>query len=266
MKDRDHELEVSALGALPIINAYFAKLALDKILDRYVPSNDRRLRMPHAQVLLLLLRNIIIRRRPLYSLREWSQTYSAAALGIDGIEPDALTDDRAGRALDALFDADRASFLTELITRAIRTFEIDVERFHNDSTSITFSGEYAAALGRTIRGKRALRVTWGHNKDHRPDLKQLLWNLTVSSDGAVPVHYRVHDGNTSDDPTHIETWNTLRRLAGRPDFIYVADCKLCTKTNMDHIESNGGRFVTVLPRSRREDAWFREQQSAMSRA
>jgi hypothetical protein len=31
-------------------------------------------------------------------------------------------------------------------------------------------------------------ITWGHNKDHRPDLKQLLFTLTVSSDGAVPVY------------------------------------------------------------------------------
>ena len=29
-------------------------------------------------------------------------------------------------------------------------------------------------------------ITWGHNKDHRPDLKQLLYILTVSDDGGVP--------------------------------------------------------------------------------
>jgi hypothetical protein len=36
-----------------------------------------------------------------------------------------------------------------------------------------------------------LAITFGHNKDHRPDLKQLLFILTVSEDGGVPLHYRL---------------------------------------------------------------------------
>jgi len=35
-------------------------------------------------------------------------------------------------------------------------------------------------------------------KDHRPDLKQLVWILTVTADRAVPIAHRVLDGNTSD--------------------------------------------------------------------
>ena len=41
------------------------------------------------------------------------------------------------------------------------------------------------------------------------------------------------DGNTSDSRTHIETWSALRALAGRADFLYVADSKLCSRENMD---------------------------------
>jgi len=97
----------------------------------------------------------------------------------------------------------------------------------------------------------------GYNKDHRPDLKQLLWILTVSADGAVPIAYRTEDGNQTDDQTHIATWDGLVRLLGRTDFLYVADSKLCTKDAMDHIARNHGRFVTVLPRTRSEDGDFR---------
>ena len=46
-------------------------------------------------------------------------------------------------------------------------------------------------------------IAFGHNKDHRPDLKQLVYSLAVTADGAVPVHYKTYDGNTSDDKTHI---------------------------------------------------------------
>lgn len=41
---------------------------------------------------------------------------------------------------------------------------------------------------------------------------------------------------------------------GTPAFSYVADCKLATRDNMDHIAGRGGRFLTILPRTRREDA------------
>ena len=80
----------------------------------------------------------------------------------------------------------------------------------------------------------------------------------MSADGAVPIACRVADGNTEDSTTHVATWNELVRLVGRNDFLYVADCKLATRDAMDHIEAGGGRFVTVLPRSRREDTWFRD--------
>jgi len=56
----------------------------------------------------------------------------------------------------------------------------------------------------------------------------------------------------------LETWTTLRTVAGRTDFLYVADSKLCSHDNLSFIDRAGGRFVTVLPRSRREDNHFRK--------
>jgi transposase len=47
-------------------------------------------------------------------------------------------------------------------------------------------------------------------------------------------------------------------LSGRADFTYVADCKLCSRKSLEHIAKQNGRFITVLPRNRREDKWFRK--------
>jgi len=47
-------------------------------------------------------------------------------------------------------------------------------------------------------------------------------------------------------------------LIGKKSFLYVADSKLCSWAAMDHIHSRGGRFVTVLPHTRTEDATFRD--------
>lgn len=103
------------------------------------------------------------------------------------------------------------------------------------------------------------QITHGHNKDHRPDLKQLVFGLNVTNDGAVPLLHHIFSGNRTDDSVHVPNLDDLRSLLGPAGFIYVADSKLCTKGNLKHVVSQGGEFVTVMPRSRAEDRAFRDQ-------
>jgi transposase len=245
------------LGALPVINHFIARLGLESLLERFVPTPDRRTRISHARSLGVLLRSILVERVALYRQQEQVSLYDAEAFGLGGDDPSILSDDRVGRALDRLFDADRQALLTQVTLALGRRFDVSFERFHNDSTTVRFCGQYEDANGRSIRGKKAPYITYGVSKDHRPDLKQLLLVLTTSDDGHVPVGFRVMDGNVNDTRTHIETWEGLRRIAGRADFLYVADSKLCAFEPLDHIDRQGGRLITVLPRSRGEDGDFR---------
>lgn len=254
----DFALLSRTLGGLPIINAVWDRLALPGLLAGALPDQDARIKLAPATVIRLVVSNLMLGRQPLYGLGEWAADYDPALLGLDGVADLAvLNDDRVGRALEALFDADRASLLTAVVLRAIGKFAVDTSQLHNDSTSISVHGAYHDAVGTVRGGKTTPVITFGHSKDHRPDLKQLVWILTVSSDGAVPLAYRLADGNTSDDPTHVPTWDGLVALLGRVDFLYVADSKLCSREAMGHIAGRGGRFVTVLPRTRAEDGVFR---------
>ena len=188
---------------------------------------------------------------------EWAAPYEASLFGLKVGDLGALNDDRVGRMLDRLFDCDRASLITEVVVKVIRQFDIDLSQLHNDSTTVTFHGAYRDATGAPRGGQPTPAIVHGFNKDHRPDLKQLLYILTISADGAVPIAYRVADGNTTDDVTHIETWDSLVELVGSPGFTYVAGSKLCSAEAMNHIAKNHGRFVTVIPQGRKEDTWFR---------
>ncbi len=169
-----------------------------------------------------------------------------------------VNDDRVGRALEPLFDADRASLLTAVILSAVERFGVDTRELHNDSTAVSVQGVYRAATGTPRGGKPTPVITFGHSKDHRPNLKQLVGIVTVAADRAVPVAYRLADGNTPDDPTHVPTGEHVVALLGRTDYLYIADSKLASGTAMAHIAARGGRFVTVLPRRRGEDRWFRD--------
>ena len=248
-------LDSRIVAGLPLVNSILDRLQVDGLLDMALPSSAK---LDHSKALGVLLRNIILTdRQPIYTHAEWSTHVEPGLIGLEDGEAGLLNDDRVGRALDRLFDADRAAMMTEVVLHVVKEFQVELDRLHNDSTTLTLSGEYREADGSIMRGKPTLFATYGHNKDHRPDLKQLLFVLTISSDGAVPIHYRAMDGNVNDSSTHIDTWDTLCKIAGRPDFLYVADCKLCSKATLAHIDKQKGRFITVLPRNRREDRWFR---------
>jgi transposase len=264
------ELDSRALGALPIVERFLERIGLAAVLGRYLAPVDRRVALAPAVAIGLLVRNLCLAREPLYGLAEWAQRFDAGLLGLGAGEAELLNDDRVGRALDQLFDCDRASLLLELMLGVIGEFEVDCSQLHNDSTSISLHGAYEAADGRPRGDKPTVVAARGHSKDHRPDLKQLVLTLTVAADGAVPIAHRLLDGDTNDAQTHIATWQGLVKLTGRVDFLYVADSKLATREQMAHIAGRGGRFVSVLPKSRAEYgrlcAWIRASEPEWTEA
>lgn len=250
-------LKTQRLGPLPIINHFISRLKLEGVLERFVPTNDKRVRLAYAKGLGVLLRSILVERDPIYRQQETVSTYAPEEFGLSNELVRHIGDDAIGRSLERLFDADRGTLLTELVVSMADVFELSFDELHNDSTSIRFCGQYRDAKGRSIRGKLAPFITYGYSKDHRPDLKQLLFIITTSADGSVPVQFRCEAGNCNDSRTHEETWDALREITGQTGFLYVADSKLCNGEALDHIDSKDGRLVCVIPRNRHEDGEFR---------
>ena len=257
-KGRRKTLRSYRVGALPIINHFLHRMRLEEVLKRFLPG-DPRSDLATYRTVLVMVRNILHAREPIYGVGAWAAQFAPDLLNLFPDEVEMLNDDRAGRALDQTFDA-LATEMTITVTRqVIREFDIAMDELHNDSTSISVYGAYEQAEEEeVVRGQKTLAITYGHSKDHRPDLKQLLFILTISDDGGVPIFFTSASGNTTDDTTHRQTWDMLCELSGRTDFLYVADCKLASSDNLAHIALRG-RFITVLPRSRKEDKQFRQR-------
>lgn len=247
-----------SVGALPILNRVIDRARIEEFLRKSV-HEDKRCTISPVTGALILLKNYLLSREPIYGICEWAEQHVPELLGVSAEQVTSLNDDRVGRCLDRLFEADCPALVLELTRHVVEEFDLDLSEIHNDSTTITFSGAYNGASQESrIKGKTAPAITWGHNKDHRSDLKQLLYNLTVSADGAVPVIFGVENGNVTDDKTHVGTWEFLCKIIGGPDFLYVADSKLATHANMTYLANRGGRFISVLPRTRSEDRAFRK--------
>jgi transposase len=243
-------LSLHLVGPHPIIRHFLGRMNFWQIVSSCLGS-PRAMSPDHAQTLSALIQNILLSPSPLYRIGEWSRPISPDALGFAPDEKRSLNDDRVARTLDALVTSSARSLFFRLALRVIKEFELDTARVHQDTTTITFHGEYRAS-------HTPPRITHGYNKDHRPDLKQLVFGINVTADGAVPISHEVYNGNRTDDTIHQSNVDHLRTLLGRDDFIYVADGKLCTGKNLEHIVDYGGLFVTVLPRTRTEDKQFRQ--------
>ena len=238
------ETRFKQVDVLPMVKHFMDELDLFNLFTKYVPADARSL-ADHAESLCILTANIICENKPLYKVQEWLSKYS------DGLVPDPVAtnlfnDDRLAKALSALFRSDRHSLMTEASANAISVHKLLTDEIHNDSTTVTFIGKYDTPDPEAVKFKH------GHNKDFRPDCKQIVFGLNITADGHVPLSYQLFDGNTSDDVTHIPNWNALRTLLAKEEFIYVADCKLCSHQNLLHISGNGGFFITIVPKDRKE--------------
>ena len=248
---KQFETRFKQVNVLPMVKHFMDALDLFSLFKKYAPVALDSL-ADHAESLCILTANIICDNKPLYKVKEWLSNYSDGIVD-EPLEANLFNDDRLARALSALFDADRHSLMTEVSCNAIRVHGLLTDEIHNDSTSITFIGDYKNP------DPAAVKLKHGHNKDFRPDCKQVVFGLNITSDGHVPLSYKLFDGNTNDDVTHIPNWNGLRTLLEKEDFIYVADCKLCSHKNLTHIAQNNGFFITIVPKDRKEVKQFLKQ-------
>lgn len=245
MQAKSFDLRSRQLGCVPIISRFLDVMRLREELVVVLKNSG------YADALIILLKNILINRNALYAVRDWAGQFGLY-LGKD-IE---IGDDRLGRALERLFATDRATLQTRIVLTVVKAFDVKMDQIHGDTTSISFSGSYSG------QDKDAVQLKRGHSKDHRPDLKQIVYSLCVSRDGAVPIHFKTYDGNRTDDTLQWETWSSLRTLLQTPQFTFVGDSKLCVRETLLKIDREHGRFVTMVPDTRREVGEFEKEVEA----
>ena len=127
---------------MPIIVHFIERLGISNTFKNAINCGTNGNKIEPYECLILILMNLIQGRKPLYALKEWAAEFAPQILPIRDDQIECLNDDRIGRSLDKLFDADRASLQTNVVLRAIKEFGINVDQLHNDSTTITFTGKY----------------------------------------------------------------------------------------------------------------------------
>ncbi len=141
------------------------------------------------------------------------------------------------------FEAGPTKIYSQIVQNAIRGFSIDTSVGHYDTTSVSLSGNYEMA-------SPLFKITYGHSKDKRPDLKQFMVSM-LCVDRDIPIMGKTEDGNASDKKLNttilgeVSAYMKKNGLALEA-FVYVADSAMVTSENLSKA-GDDIRFVTRLP-------------------
>ena len=141
----------------------------------------------------------------------------------------ALNEYRAGRVLDALWNAGPQKVFSAVCQGIIQQYALDISRIHLDSTSKSF---YGAFMEQPDEGVPQLKR--GHSKDHRPDLVQLLLGIGTTREGVL-VSGDVDSGNTNDMRANGYWITQVRNQLGLDAYtflLYIADSAAVTEENL----------------------------------
>ena len=75
-------LRTDRLGPLPLVNQVLERLGLEALVRRHVPTEDRRVQLPYATGLGVLLRSILVEREPIYRQQETVGTFEIGRVHV----------------------------------------------------------------------------------------------------------------------------------------------------------------------------------------
>jgi transposase len=252
---------VHPVAHLPLVLGVLRRLEVATVIDRLLPSSPAHVLSSGRGVEALVLA-ILDGHHALYKVGARLEERGLLPLLQEGLGRASLHDYRLGQILDALFAANLNSVFGAVALKALEVYAIPTPWLHQDTTTIALYGAYEDEP----KTPEAPRPAYGHSKDGRDDLKQVLLSLGVSGDGGLPMRMGIRDGNTSDStetPVAIEECLALG-LDGVMGL--VADSKAyCKRTLGLCLEKRVG-LITLVPRTcaiRQElEAWG-QQQSAL---
>jgi transposase len=219
-----------SLGGVWLLDGLWRQLGIDTALRSLL--GPRRFSTDVERVLFALVANRALDPCSKLAATEWAGL-DVAIPGLEG-----FTDDQAYRAMDLLVQADATAGVQEAVffaTANLLNLTVDVLLF--DTTSTYFETEHPDADSDAAPGFRR----YGHSKDHRGDLPQIVIGLAVTPEG-LPVRCWCWPGNTSDVTVLPEVRDGMRDWKlGR--VITVVDRGFSSNANLDYLRKGGGHWI-----------------------
>jgi transposase len=184
---------LSPVAHLPLVLGVLRKLQVAPLIDTLIPPNPAHV-LSNGRGVEALVLAILDGHHALYKVGRRLDKRGMLPLLQPNLDVTSVHDTRLGQILDALFAANLNEVFGAISLNALDTYAISTPWIHHDTTTISLYGAYPD--GEHVGD--APRPAYGHNKDGRGDLKQVLLSLGVSGDGGLPLRMGLRDGNLSD--------------------------------------------------------------------
>ncbi len=166
--------ESRPMGTVHLLDGLWRMLGVDDALKRALGS--RRFTTDVERVLFALVANRALDPCSKLAAAEWA-TRDVAIPGLVGMD-----EDQAYRAMDLLVEADTCAEVQEQVFFTVANlFNLEVDMLFFDTTSTYFERDTPTSRHRGAGFRR-----YGHSKDHRSDLPQVIIGLAVTKEG-IPV-------------------------------------------------------------------------------
>jgi transposase len=236
--------QIRPVAHLPLVLGVLRRLEVATVIDSLITPHPAHVLSTGRGVEALVLA-ILDGDHALYKVGQRLEERGILELLQAGLTRASLHDYRLGHILDALFAANLNKVYSALALKALEVYAISTLWLHQDTTTIALYGAYQDEP----KTPRAPRPAYGHSKDGRDDLKQVLLSLGVSGDGGLPLRLGMRDGKTSDSvetPVAIEECLALG-LQGVHGI--VADSKAYSRRTLGLCREKGLGLVTLVPRT-----------------
>jgi hypothetical protein len=243
-----------SVGASLVFGRVWEQLGIAKVLAELLADRKFDFPVERAIFLTVLHRLLAGGRRSDRAAEKWRADYRID--GVDDLDLQHLYRAMAwlGSELPSGQQA-RASGFSPRCTKDVIEEELfarrrdlftDLSLAFFDTTSLYFEGDGGETLGRR-----------GHNKDHRPDLRQMVVGMVLSGQGR-PVCSEMWPGNTTDVKTLLPVVDRLVHRFGIDKVCVVADRGMISRATVASLEDNPAGLSYILGARLRSDGEVRD--------
>jgi transposase len=222
--------ESASVGHLGLVARGMQELGIIDIIDKLIDPQHPQQRISMGRRSAAMIMNLMsFHNRTLYATPELLAGFATEALLGEGASPQAFNDDALASCLDAITKFGSEKFFNTVALNMLGKIKLGGSSLRLDSTSMKLHGAYQnSSDGGSDDG--GIRVTFGHSKDGRPDLKQVMLTLATTGPADLPVLAKPQDGNASDKKEFVEIIEAFQQNFNIPaKVLWVADSALYSK-------------------------------------
>ena len=240
----ENQIQVENMDHLGIIAGIVDEIGIVDLINQRL-SVDEREELTKGQVVKAMILNALgFVSQPLYLFSRFFEDKAVEKLLGKGVKTEYLNDDKLGRTLDELYQYGLTDLFIFIVLETIKKYEIQINYSHLDSTSFHLHGVYNFPEEQAEEERKLIKISHGYSRDNRPDLKQCVLNLIVSSDGEIPVFMKSGNGNQSDKKTFSPLLKEYKKRINT-ETVMVCDSALYTQENIQLMKNID--WITRVP-------------------